>query len=149
MSSFVELSIDREDMPGSLPPLLIASDRSTALVLTSYTEPSLVPVIGYAPSSAYVHGELPMAWRFAQTGLAFTVGAPDADAEDEARAAIDELSLALYRGDYPLTETIGNSVRIWRCLPGAITPAGPRTYRNLRAHQPQWQINIPAYPLPS
>lgn len=147
MPNLIELSIDRTSL--SLPALEIASDRSTALVLTSYTEPSLVWSITYAPTSASIHGEAALAAKYAQTGLAFIVGAPDPDSEAEARAALADLAEALARMDYAITETIDDAVRTWTCLPGSITPTGPRTYRNLRDHRPTWQVAIPAYPIPS
>lgn len=148
MANFIELSIDRTGLTPSTP-LFIASDRSTDLVLTSYTEPALVADITYAPSSAYVDGEIALATRYAQTGLAFVIGAPDPDSEAQARAALAELADALNRLEYDLTETIDDAVRTWHCLPGSITPMGPRTYRNLRDHRPQWQVSIPAYPIPT
>jgi hypothetical protein len=147
MPNLIELAIDRTSLTRE--PLVIASDRSTDLVLTSYIEPALVPTIGYAPSSSYQHGETALNWRYAQTGLAFIVGPPDAETETAARVALADLVEALARFSYEVTETIGGAVRVWKCLPGSITPAGPRTYRNLRDHRPQWQVNIPAYPIPT
>lgn len=147
MANFVELSIDRTSFV--LSPLLIASDRSTDLVLTSYTEPSLVPAVTYAPSSAYQHGETALAWKYAQTGPAFTVGPSDASSEQAARTAITELAEALARLDYALTETIDDTVRTWQCLPGSVVPTGSRTYADLRRLRPTWQVTIPAYPIAS
>lgn len=147
MPNLIELAIDRTSL--SQAPLFIASDRSTDLVLTSYTEPALVSDITYAPSSLYRHGETPLAWKYAQTGLAFVVGAPDPESEAAARAAVAELAEALTQFAYAITETIDDAIRTWQCLPGSITPMGPRTYRNLRDHRPQWQITVPAYPIPS
>ena len=146
MAALVELAIDRTSL--SLPPLYLASDRSTALAITSYTEPALVASVTYL-SSAFQHGDTALGWRYAQTGLAFTVGAPDPASESEARAALSDLATAIARLSYDLTETIDDATRTWSSLPGSITPTGPRTYRNLRDHRPQWQVNIPAYPIPS
>lgn len=147
MPNLVELSIDRTSL--SLPPLFIASDRSTDLVLTSYTEPPLVTVVRYAPTSNDIHGEIALGWRYAQTGLAFTVAAPDPQSEQTARTAIEDLAEALARLNYGITESIDDAVRTWSCVAGSIVPTGPRTYRNLLDHRPQWQVTIPAYPIPS
>ncbi len=98
MQNFVELSIDRTSL--SQAPLFVASDLSTDLVLTSYTEPGISRDIHFAPTSPFIHGEVALGWRYATTGLAFTVGAADPDSEQDARAALAELSDALARLSY-------------------------------------------------
>lgn len=141
------VSIDRTDL--ALAPLVMGADMFAELAIVSYTEPSIVQRTRFAPTSAFQHGDMPLGSTLDNTTLQLTVGPQDAATEQDAQDAIDELVVALSRLTYEVTVTTnGATPQVWTCYPGGLVPAGPRTFQNLRAHRPIWQITIPAHPIP-
>lgn len=127
---------------------VIESDRSTPLTLTAFTEPVMKPRIRYATDATDRHGAVALGWAWEQTFLTFSVAARDAASETSARAAIATLRALLARLRYTVTTQIDTSpAEAWLCDPGSLTPAGGRSYADLRHHDPEWTVQIPCYPV--
>lgn len=142
------ISIDRTDLV--LTPLDLGAGTSTPLTIVKFTEPPLLQRVYYAPSSRSMHGDLPLGFTLDNTSLEFTVGPANAANEQDARDAIDALTVAISRLSYEVTVTTNDAdPQIWTCYPGSLTPAGARTFENLRRHRPTWNVNLPAHPIPA
>lgn len=146
MSSLV-ITIGRASL-GKAPLVLSGSDDGTQLGITDYTEPAIQSRVTYAPDSPYVHGSTPLAVALQETIVGFAVCTTDAVTESEARALISELREAVMQFSFPTTVAIGDApAETWSCHAGSVTPVGSRTSVNLRDHDPEWSVTIPAHPI--
>lgn len=141
------ITIDRASL--SLADLVMtASAGYTGLGIVNYTEPAMQSRILYAPSSAYIPGDVALAATWQQTSLNFDVVAPRVSTETQARAAIAELLTAIYRLQFPLTVSVSDADgETWTCDAGSVAPLGSRTYVDLRYHGPVWGVSIPCHPV--
>lgn len=142
------ISIDRADM--ALTPLAMGAGTLTDLTIVNYTEPPVVARVAYAPTSRWLHGDMPLGTTLNNTALDFTVAPAHAATEQDAREAIDELAAAIARLTYEVTVTVNDAdPLVWTCYAGGLTPAGPRTFQNLRRRRPTWNVSLPAHPIPA
>lgn len=143
------ISIDRTSL--SLSPLLASGrEDGTTLGVTSFTEPAKMPRVTYAPSSAYSHGETPLAWAYQQALLRFEIVASVSDeAGSKAQLAALEAACAQWP-TFTVTVTVGNAApRVYSCHPGSVEPAGERTLVDLRDVNPAWIVALPCHPIPA
>lgn len=140
------ITINRADM--DLPALVLRNDRTTPLTLTRYREPSMVPRITSAPRSAWIPGDIPLAWTWQESQLLFGVAARDATSEAAARAAIADLTAAVARLSYQVTVTpVDANPETWVCRAGSVEPAADRDYADLAHHDPEWIVSMPCNPI--
>lgn len=141
------ISINRASL--SLAPLVLSgSDGGSSLGITDYSEPAIQPRILYAPDSAYESGSTPLAVAFEDTIVGFAVCTTTSTTEAASRSLIAELVSAVSQFSYTVTVTVdGAPAETWTCRTGAVAPVGGRTYSNLRRHNPEWSVTIPAHPV--
>lgn len=143
------ISIDRTAL--SLSPLVCSgTNDGSPFGITDYAEPAMQARVSYLPDSRWAHGSQPNAWSWQQTILPFSVIA-NASTETAARAAIAELRAAVTQGlSFLVTVTVSDAApEVWTCNPGSVTPAGSRTFSDLRHVDNEWAVSIPAYPVRS
>lgn len=150
MSTF-SISIDRTSL--SLSPLVLSGDAGTTaeLGVANYSEPAMLPRVGYAPSSDFVHGDLALGWTYQQTLLNFDVFATSPADEQEQRDLIADLVAAVTQFPaYEVTVTVDDAApETWTCDPGSVTPNGSRNWADVKHHNPVWAVSIPCYPVRS
>lgn len=151
MVATMTVTIDRSGMAGSPADLVLSGKISdgTALGLLDYQEPALQPRIRYAPSSDYVHGDLPLAWSWQQSVMSFAVMPINPANETAAQAALDDLTAAISRLTYAVTVVKSGVTEVWTCNAGSMSPAGSRTRLNLTRNIPVWSVSLPCYPVRS
>jgi phenylpyruvate tautomerase PptA (4-oxalocrotonate tautomerase family) len=142
------ISIDRSSL-GKAPLVLSGSNDANALGITDYTEPSVQARVRYAPDSDFRHGSTPLGSVLQQTIVGFAVCTTDAVTESESRALVAELTEAVVgQFRFTVTITIGDApAETWACHSGAVVPVGSRNSINLRDHDPEWSVTIPAHPV--
>jgi hypothetical protein len=144
-----DISIDRTSL--SLAPLEMSGNdgATTALKVTTYRAPAMQARVKYAPSSEYVHGDVPLAWSWQQAILTFDVTTRGAATEAAAKAAVAELVEAVARLSYTVTVTEDGVVEAWACDPGTVAPRDDRNRVDLEYHSTVWTVSIPCHPIRS
>lgn len=142
------ISIDRTAL--SLSPLTFVASGAGTLGITDYSEPAMQPRVSYAPSSAFLHGEVALAWAWQTTLLRWSFFT-DVDTETESRGLLAQVRAAITQGlHFDVTVSVGDAEgETWRCDPGGLTPDGSRTYTDLRDADPVWSVSLPCYPIRS
>jgi len=143
------ISIDRTGMAGSPAALVFRGTRGTgSLGIVGYTEPAEEPLNRYATKSDYDDGQEPRGATMLNSilGLDFTTDA--AASEAASRLLIAEVRLAIRRLRYAVTvTTAGATAEVWAVRGyGSLTPAGPRSYADLKGHNPVWSLSLPVNP---
>ena len=139
------VSIDRTSLSLAA---LVASGTNDATVLgvTGYSEPGAVPRVTYGPTSAYLHGDKPLAWSYQQGVLQLEIVAR-ASTETAAQALYDALAAAITQWpSYAVTTVVNGVTKVWTCYPGSLVPA-ERTLVDLRNHDAAWAVSLPCYPV--
>lgn len=133
---------------GKVPLVLSGVDDANPIGITDYTEPAEVPRVAYAPDSNYVHGSMPLSVALQQTIVGFAVCTTAAATESASRALIAELREAVRQFSFTVTVEVDDApAETWTCHAGSVTPVGSRTTANLRDHDPEWSVTIPAQPV--
>lgn len=130
-------------------PLVIRNDRTTPLTLVGLREPARQTRIAYAPASAWMPGEMPLAVTWQQSLLGLEVAARGAATESAAQAALAELDNAVLSLGVPVHVVWHDHTQVWTCHGGSRTPSTDRDYVNLRDHDPVWSVSLPCYPIPT
>lgn len=147
MTALVPIRIEIQRTAGG--PLVIRNDRTTALTLVSLREPARQPRVGYAPTSRYQDGEMPLDMSLQQSLLLFDVAARGAASESAAQAAYAELDAAMFSLNVPVHVVWEDHTQVWTCHAGSRTPAADRDYVSLRDHDAVWSVSLPCHPIPT
>lgn len=143
------ISMDRTGMAGDPEPLVWYGTRGTGSYgITDYTEPAEVPQNLYATKSDYEDGQEPRGATMLNTLLGWDFTTDVAASENASRLLIAEVRLAIRRLRYAVTvTTAGASPEVWLVRGyGSLTPAGSRTYADLKRHNPEWSLSLPINP---
>lgn len=140
------ITIDRASL-GKSPLVFSATDGVGQLGCGSFQKPGMVARVTYAPSPAYQHGEIPLAWSL-QQGLLNWTAFPDVGTETEAQALYAEIWEAATQWPSYLVTTVEDDApaETWTCYPGSVEPEA-RTRANLLDHDTVWAIALPCYPV--
>lgn len=142
------ISIDRTAL--SLPPLVFVGSGEGSLGVVDYREPAMQPRVRFAPSSDFIHGDVPLSWSWQQTLLDWAFFT-DVESEAESRALLAEVRAAVTQGlSFMVSVSVsGAPAESWSCSPGPLVPESGRTYENLRDSDPVWSLSLPCYPIRS
>ncbi len=140
------ISIDRTAL--SLSPLVFVGSGDGALGITAYREPAMQPRVQLAPTSAFIHGDVPLSWSWQQSLLTWSFFT-DGTTETESRSLLAEVRAAVTQGlSFLVTVTVGGApAEKWSCNPGPVNPESDRSYLDLRDSDPVWSVSLPCYPI--
>lgn len=128
--------------------IMSAAPGATNLGITAYSEPALLAMTNYAPSSPYMHGAVALSWNFQQALLNWTVAPFLAADETEANTLVETLRADVSRLRFNTTVALNGVSKVWLCDAGSVTPANPRSRIDLdRPWITEWNVSIPCYPV--
>lgn len=127
--------------------LFSAEPGATALGIVDYAEPVVEVSVRYAADSDIHHGSTPLAVRYLQTALPFSLVAARDATETQIRQAWAALAAKLLQIEYETVVDISDApAETWTCHGGSIG-SGERTLTNLKYHGPVRAVSIPCYPV--
>jgi hypothetical protein len=135
---------------GATPLVLSGSDDANPIGVTNYSDPAMQSRVRYAPTSEFVHGEQPLGWTLQQTILGFDIVTDLAGSEAASRSLIADVRAAITQFAFTVTVAVEDApAEVWSCNPGSMSLTNPRSYYDLRDHNPVWSVTIPCYPIPA
>lgn len=143
------ISIDRTSMAGSPAALVFRGTRgSGSYGITEFTEPAEAPLTRYATHSDYDDGDEPRGATMLNSILGWDFTTDVAATEAASRLLIADVRAAIRRLRYPVTVTVaGAPAETWLVRGyGTLTPPGPRSYADLKGHNPVWSLSLPVNP---